>query len=145
MTLFYEIYRVIRSITKYLFGIVVAAYIVMTVGIPVYLHYCGGELETVNYVVKGDGCCGGQDEQDETDGGCCKNENLLIKNSTDFTLKELNQYKVPNVFGHICFHTLQPLNTITVNVITEQCVDKNFLPPPKLYSGRIISTSVIRI
>ena len=68
----------------------VTAYVVSAIGIPVFLHYCGGELENVNYVLKGTTCCGEEEDSKPMDDGCCKDEKLVIKNTTDFTLKQIN-------------------------------------------------------
>ena len=145
MALFCDIYGVIKAFKKYLFGIAVAAYIVMTVGIPVYLHYCGGELEEVSYLTKADSCCGGEDDHSkENDGGCCEDEGLLLKSNTDFTLKEFNTYKIFHLWGDFCISLLpsNPVSPETKLVFT----NKNYsIPPGKLYSSLIISTSVLRI
>lgn len=62
-------------------------YLVTSAGVPIYLHYCGGELEQVNYVIKSDGCCGDDESTDNNSDGCCRNESLLLVNSADFILK----------------------------------------------------------
>ena len=33
--------------------------------IPVFLHYCGGEVENVNFVIKGSTACCGEEEDSE--------------------------------------------------------------------------------
>jgi hypothetical protein len=66
----------------------VLAYLVMVIGIPVYFHYCGGELEEISYIVKSNGCCG--DESDEDESGCCKNEDVHLQYAADFTFKQVN-------------------------------------------------------
>ncbi len=136
----------INNLKKYLFGLVVSAYIVMTVGIPVYLHYCGGELEEISYLLKADSCCGGEDDHsDEGDGGCCEDEGLFLKSTTDFTLKEFKSFKIPNTWNHLTFNTTLPQIISFTEADRGSPVHKNFIPPAKLYSGLIISTSVLRI
>lgn len=77
----------IRILRKYLFALTVITYLVTSAGVPIYLHYCGGELEQVNYVIKSDGCCGDEESTDAENDSCCRNESLLLVNSSDFVLK----------------------------------------------------------
>lgn len=79
------------------FSFLVLVYITVTVGIPVYLHYCGGELETVSAFVKDGSCCEGEDE-DEPD-GCCKNETKHVLFKVDF----LDTKPVKPGFLNSCF------------------------------------------
>jgi hypothetical protein len=73
----------VKHAFKYLFGLVIAIYLVSNIGIPVYYHYCGGELESVNALFKSSSCCG--DDEDE-DSGCCQNETKVLaqKSETSF-------------------------------------------------------------
>lgn len=127
-----------------MFGLVVTAYVVSAIGIPVFLHYCGGEIENVNFVVKGStACCGQEEDSQPVDDGCCKDEKLVIKNTIDFTLKQINNdlvksscqlFYVSSSFFEENLKTPQKLNTISIEA-----------PPPKLQASLIISTSVLRI
>lgn len=82
--IFSHLYR-IKHLKKYLFAIVVSTYVLTATGIPVYLHYCGGELEEISYLTKANSCCGDEDTGEDSD--CCKNESHILKNSTDFVSK----------------------------------------------------------
>lgn len=55
---------------------------------PVYFHYCGGELEKVDFLTKSDSCCG-DEEQDPADGdnGCCQDEEVFVQNTEQAILK----------------------------------------------------------
>jgi len=126
-----------------LFGLVVTAYVVSAIGIPVFLHYCGGELENVNYVLKGTTCCGEEEDSKPMDDGCCKDEKLVIKNTTDFTLKQINNDLVKS-FCQLFYVS----NSFFEGILTtDQKFNAHFIesPPPKLQASLIISTSVLRI
>ncbi len=112
-------------------------------GIPVFLHYCGGELEKVNYVVKGTGCCG-DDENEADNSGCCKDEKLVITNTTDFTIKQINNYDLVKTFCDL-FYTALPFSEKTIKAPTAFNRDFSFESPPKLQNTLVISTSVLRI
>ena len=58
-------------------------YVTTAIGIPVYKHYCGGELEKVSLLIKSNSCCGG--EEDDMGDGCCANENTFVRCAPDFT------------------------------------------------------------
>ena len=134
----------IHPLKKYLFGLVVFTYVLSVVGIPIYLHYCGGSLEKINYVLKGDSCCGG--EEGDTDGtmDCCKDENVFIKNATDFTFRQAGQATFVKAISQLfylplSFHTgLAPVVTVVISHTQEA-------PPPGLHNSLLISTSILRI
>ncbi|MEO6302638.1 MAG: hypothetical protein ABIP51_05660 [Bacteroidia bacterium] len=124
---------------------VVTTYVISAVGIPVFLHYCGGELEKVNYVVKGTSCCGGEEDDSEPmDEGCCKDENVVIKNNPDFTLKQFNNYDLVKTYIDL-FHIDLPFSgTPFQSNISFNLVSVNS-PPKKIQNTLVISTSVLRI
>ena len=72
-----------RSLSKYLFATLVISYMLTVVGMPVYLHYCGGQVEEISYLIETNGCC----EDEEPADGCCRNEGVVLQNAVDFTLK----------------------------------------------------------
>jgi hypothetical protein len=67
---------------KYLFGICTLFYLVASNGIPVYLHYCGGELEEVSYLTKGKSCCSDESSNDKPM-DCCNNEEYILRTQLD--------------------------------------------------------------
>ena len=139
------IFKPITTFNKYLFGIVVTAYVVMVIGIPVYFHYCGGELEKINYVMRGDSCCGGEeDDSAAEDNGCCKDESLVLKNNTDFTLKHPDNHHLVKLFSQLFYLNL-PFSQVIVRENPFLAFSGRQFPPPKLQNDLIISTSVLRI
>lgn len=132
---------------KYFIGFAIMVYCITTIGIPVYFHYCGGELEEITYVVKSNSCCGDEEmhsEEAQNDDDCCKDESYLIKTDSHFVLKEFSSYKVfnfcnalPNAFAPTATLSIQPKKLVSFN--------NNLSPPPKLQSERIISSTVFRI
>jgi hypothetical protein len=73
----------VRTYSKYIFALLVSVYMLTVVGMPVYLHYCGGEVEDVSYLIETNGCC----EDEEPNDDCCRNEGLVLQNAVDFTVK----------------------------------------------------------
>lgn len=138
---FYDICR-IAAFKKYLFANLVIIYVITAAGIPVYAHYCGGELESINYLVKGSSCCGEEEEESSKD--CCKDENHILKSSVDFTYKSFGQHILIKAVNDLLITTLfYPVHSTEV---TNDCYLANNIPlPPKLQSGALIATSVIRI
>ena len=118
-------------------------YVISAVGVPIYLHYCGGELENINYVIKGSGCCDGEEnETSNTDDGCCKDENVYLKNNTDFTIKH-SDFELTKAISQIFFIAL-PFSFSTPEIRTVNPV-LYFQPDPVLLQQREVSTSVLRI
>ncbi len=134
----------IHPLKKYLFGLVVFTYVLSVVGIPIYVHYCGGELEKINYVIKSNSCCGGEEEDNDTAGDCCKDENLFLKNTTDFTFKHSSQAVFVNLVSQL-FHL--PISFSTQALPEADCLATRTqdLPPPRLQNSGLISASVLRI
>lgn len=71
---------------KYTFSLLVIIYLITTIGIPVYSHYCGGALESVSYLVTEDNCC---DDEEPVDNDCCKDEITNIHLTPEFTVKKI--------------------------------------------------------
>jgi hypothetical protein len=73
-----------KQIRAHIYLFIVAIYVVSNIGLPVYYHYCGGELESVSALFKADGCCGEEEEEEDSD--CCQNETKIIaqKSETSF-------------------------------------------------------------
>jgi hypothetical protein len=138
---FYDI-CLINSFKKYLFGLIVVSYLTTTIGIPVYLHYCGGELEKVNFLVKATSCCGSEEEGEE-DSGCCKDEGRYVQNNSDFTLK-ITQFEFANYSCNITF--LVPLR-FELSTLLSDCKSISFTKSRTLplLSHLLVSTSVFRI
>lgn len=134
----------ISTVKKYLFGLIVISYVITVVGIPVYYHYCGGELEEINYVLKSSSCCGGEeDDSQEEDNGCCKDENYVLKSSTDFTLKSTNDYVFSND-SDIAYISLPFKSSINRLISFPSFVYSN-PPQSRVQHSLVISTSILRI
>lgn len=119
----------------------VVVYLTTAIGIPVYMHYCGGELEKVSFLVETEGCCEGE-EPGEAD-GCCDNENTFARYSPVFTVK-----KVVDSDFHIADLNLFVVATsIFDNKIESNpvLVSKYFFPPPDILRSNIIRTTFLRI
>lgn len=120
----------------------VGSYTTSVVGVPVYLHYCGGELEKVNFMVKTKSCCDGLEEETE-ENGCCKDEGSYVQNHTSFTFKQASYHLTCN------FIQLAYLNPGFLSL--DESGGKLLLsatmfhPPHSHYKSTVITTSVLRI
>ena len=133
----------INLLKKYFFGVLVATYLLSAAGIPIYLHYCGGELEKVNVVLKSESCCDGEEDDTQTASDCCKDENVFIQNTIDFTFKQGFQGSFIKTCSQL-FYLPLPFASIQAehNPLAFQQLE---LPPPRLQNSLLISTSVLRI
>lgn len=101
-------------------------------GIPVYYHYCGGELESVDAFLKSGGCCGEEEEEEETS-DCCENDVRIFSQSFEFSVnKEIN--KLPsqiNLIQHL-FNVVfdSKLGTLSSTNSFNKCFSENNSPPP---------------
>jgi len=114
-------------------------------GVPIYLHYCCGELEKINYVLKSDTCCDGEeDHEDAAADDCCKDENIVLKNSTDFTIKKLSNFDHVKSY-HELFYVSLPFLSDGLYDIKPLVSNFSEFPPARLQNSLVISTSVLRI
>lgn len=119
----------------------VVVYVTTAIGIPVYMHYCGGELETVSFLVKDDSCCG---EEEEMPSDCCDNEDTFARYAPDFTAKKINSgsdFKIPSI--DLMFRTT--FSESQIGLYEMNISFDFFIPPPKLLQTDIVKTSVLRI
>lgn len=76
-----------RAVTvKYILAFSIIMYVIASIGIPVYSHYCGGTLESVSYLVNENDCC---DEDEPIDSDCCKDEITNVHLAPEFIVKKI--------------------------------------------------------
>lgn len=119
-------------------------YFIAAVGVPVFLHYCGGQLEKVSYVIKGKSCCDGEDDN-TNDNDCCKNENFLLKNNPDFTFKPLTHFDFTKITSALFYTSINFSEIFFKQVNKIQLASIIESPPPKVQNTLVISTSVLKI
>lgn len=122
----------------------VVAYLLSAMGIPIYLHYCGGELEKVNYVIKSNSCCGGDEDDTNATSDCCKDENVFIKNATDFTFRHSAHQELVKACSQLFYISL-PFGATLQSDLMPLRISFQEAPPPKLQHSLMISTAVLRI
>ncbi len=125
------------SFSKYFFSTLVGIYLLTSVGLPVYLHYCGGEVEEVSYLVESNGCCG----EEVPDNDCCRNEGIVLQNTVDFTLKSFNADLVKTVTD---LFFLPKVFTFVQTSTVLLAVDQKLSPPPWQH-GLLPDITVLRI
>jgi len=123
--------------------LIVISYVMTVTGIPVYLHYCGGELEEISYLTKTTSCCG-EEEEDDTDSDCCKNESQILKNTIDFThntnVSSLPFKSCTNIFF------LSKLFSSSLSIADSVCSNKTIdHSPPRPQHAVMLSITVLRI
>jgi hypothetical protein len=113
---------------------------------PIYLHYCGGELEKINYLVKSKSCCDGEDdEQEEASNGCCKNEQIFLKNGSDFTFDSSYNYKFAQTYTQAFYAIIPAYLPIASNNFHLLSNYSQTFRPPKLQQSLLVSTSILLI
>jgi hypothetical protein len=125
---------------KYFFLITcVSIYVFSTIGISVFTHYCGDEIESISYLTKAKSCCGDEDEAMD----CCKDEVTHFSLKSDFTFYTLVK-KQQIVFLQLFY---SPVSEIyhTNNVTIAQFCDKDKPRPPNLIQSKMINVSNLRI
>ncbi len=133
-----------KNFSKIFIAFVVIIYVLSTVGVSVFSHYCGGELEKVTLFSKTKSCCGGEEEAEMTDDGCCKNELVHVSFQKDFTFYTLvNSIKAPihELFIVRPDFNFAPLKCFIADFLS---IDKK-VHPPNLVQQDIVECSVIRV
>jgi hypothetical protein len=115
----------VKRALKYFFGLVVAVYMISNTGIPVYYHYCGGELESVNALFKSTSCCG-DDEDENSD--CCQNETKVLAQKSESSLQPVHFKIAPaSLLFFSCIKTEHSFPQADHHSIFPP--DKHFFPP----------------
>jgi hypothetical protein len=112
-------------------------------GIPVYFHYCGGELEKVDFVTKGKSCCDDQEsDAPEENDGCCKDETLVLQSAKDALVKK--DERVFKQSSILLFALIPDFNQagLLSGPVTKNITVAN---PALLYQQKLISTFLLRI
>ncbi len=114
-----------------------------TIGVSVFSHYCGGELEKVSVFSKTKSCCGEEEEADMED-GCCKNEMVHVAFQKDFTFYTLaKDLKAP---VNQLFIITASMDRLSLKQLENRFfISSKKLHPPDLVQEEIVSSSVIRI
>lgn len=120
----------------------VAVYVMSTIGVSVFSHYCGGELEHVTLFSKTKSCCG--EEESDMDDGCCKDVVTHLSFQKDFIVSHFIKGCKAPVVALVIFdihNTFFNFNGTDDSFIK---VNKEY-PPPNLVQHDIVSCSVLRI
>lgn len=124
-------------------SLLLLVYTVSVMGIPVYMHYCGGTLEKVDFVTKGTSCCGGDEMEDESD-SCCKDEQILIKNSQDALVKQHQRLIKLNTETAYFYSSAPVFNSHPLGLSNASGFSIRTKPPAD-QSIQVISTVILRI
>lgn len=140
MEIFQTFVRVKQQLAKYLFALFTCFYITGSSGIPVYLHYCGGELEKVSYVFKTSSCCG--DEESAADDSCCKDEGFVVRSAPDARLSQVQVLDNARSL-ELLWTPVQELRL--TDTLQGQSDHFNNIYPPPLLRHTLVRCSVLRI
>jgi hypothetical protein len=114
------------------------------IGLPVYFHYCGGELEEISVLLKNNSCCGEEEDESTMDAGCCENESTVVRFENDFFIKKTVDLKASELFSTLF---LVKLPFFEVQFFGDKSISslRNFYPPPDTGTCPIIETTFLRI
>jgi hypothetical protein len=132
-----------QGIYKISIVLVVCIYVFSTIGISVFSHYCGDELEKVSFFTKTNSCCGDDESDEAMESGCCKDELTHIAFKEDFTFYTLiKDCKAPvNALFNIIIGFSDPaLQNKSIAYTTSK-----WFHPPDLVQDHLVACSVIRI
>jgi hypothetical protein len=131
--------KVPKFLRPYFFAALVVTYFLTVIGMPVYMHYCGGEVEEVSYLVKQNGCCG---DEVPPDNDCCHDEGLVLSNKVDFTIKDFS----PDFHEPVTdlFHLLPEQLMPAINESYRACLFHTGCAPP-FQNSTLAEIVVLRI
>lgn len=125
---------------KFVCIILIFVYPLLTSGVVLQLHYCGGKLSSVSLALSDAHSCSCGSKSMKK--GCCKNESLHVKVKGDH--KTSNNVLLPlttcNNIGCVL-----PVTEILIPQGQYIVVSNYHSPPPKLNTHRLAFLSVFRI
>lgn len=113
---------------KKVFSVILSVlYFSLSTGASVSLHYCGGELESINLIKETNSCCCGLSEMSNT---CCKNHQFVLDIDTDEDITLNTNLILNNLFLYTFLnYSIQYFNDIGI----EKNHFVNYkIPPQKL-------------
>lgn len=121
----------------------VVVFVIANIGFPVYLHYCGGELEKVSAFVKEKNCCGTEEDEDD---GCCKNEKSHVSFKSEFDVIVKSDFDYHPLLLQLFFN---PMNSYSFVVTCLNNISSHALQaipwPPGYWGITIVKATVFRI
>lgn len=100
----------------------------LSTGVMINMHYCGGELESVSLSPELANCCC---ESTTGESECCNNEQLVIQFDNDEQVVS-SSIKLTELFNYIDTEILI-LNDLSFDELTVEFeISENESPPPKL-------------
>lgn len=122
-----------------LFALLLSSYLLVHIGVPVFKHYCGGELESISAFVKANDCCGDTEEENSD---CCDDEIEVSQLDQESVLSKTN--KLPPIAQLFCF-SIPPQYTLQALFVDLKNVNKQISPSQKLQQVLEVRYSVLRI
>lgn len=115
---------------SFLYTIIASAYLLLTSGFALSLHYCHGELTEVGFT-EASCCCA--PSHGESDSGCCTDQELILLADLEEQALTSPTQIIPVFSGieHAIVHLTEPL--IIASNTTHDWVYADNSPPPKIY------------
>jgi hypothetical protein len=129
------------KLRTYIFAVFTFCYLLAVNGIPVYLHYCGGELEEISYLTKTNNCCGDEEENNEAS-DCCHNESLVLRSSPEACFS--TEFRLAQVTSPLLAFVLFATEASQLQTCTLSALQVVHVPPLQLQQA-LINVSCLRI
>jgi hypothetical protein len=129
------------KLRTYIFAVFTFCYLLAVNGIPVYLHYCGGELEEISYLTKTNNCCGDEEENNEAS-DCCHNESLFLRSSPEACFS--TEFRLAQVTSPLLAFVLFATEASQLQTCTLSALQVVHVPPLQLQQA-LINVSCLRI
>ena len=129
------------KLRTYIFAVFTFCYLLAVNGIPVYLHYCGGELEEISYLTKTNNCCGDEEENNESS-DCCHNESLVLRSSPEACFS--TEFRLAQVTSPLLAFVLFATEASQLQTCTLSALQIVHVPPLQLQQA-LINVSCLRI
>ena len=106
-----------------------AFYLMVSLGITLSLHYCGGKLKSVSLFSNNEeGCCGSKKKSK----GCCKNKTTVIKVKDSHQLNKVAKINVTYItFVNVAYTQV----SFNFSCFSKAYTASNYYEPPVLYDN----------
>lgn len=122
--------------------LMVLIYVIPTVGMSMTMHYCGGELSSIELGFTNTKSCGCSVKSEKK--GCCDDKTVTIKSDTKH--QKTNEAKVPKIKFEWSSPVLCASFDYQALLVEESVNTKSIYYPPPLYKSQLfILYNVFRI
>lgn len=126
---------------KFIYSIITSIYLLVATGVGINVHYCMGEISSVEFHDSDKKQCG-KCGMEEKEGGCCSNQKQFYKYDHPSKYQDVQSFSISFCDLPVTNHVLSSIDPISLNISLKEYPEKKPDPGgPPIY----LRNSVFRL